>query len=146
MADFTFAVFRETGQGANTGRSDAFLNIQKDKSLDFKMYDRGNEIWRFKAVKFYWVEAATIHDQKRADMAGMNGGQTAKFKSVFGEPPTPGSTVTDASGASYVISTDTTTATLSNSGTSGQALEFLLWIQDANGKNDWVDPGIRNDF
>ena len=148
MSDFTFAVYRDTSPGASTGKTDAFLNLARGgETLSFSMQDEQNEGWIFKALKFYWVQPNDIKTQKRADTGSMNSGQTRQFTGVFGTPPAQGTTVTDPdSGASYVVAVNGGNLTITNSSNEGQALEFLIWIQNTAGTNDWVDPGIRNDF
>lgn len=150
-ANYSFSVFRQTNQGNSTGKSDAFLNLtQGGESVAFQIKDRGEESWVFKAAKLYHYDPQQPgegNETKQNDMkTNLNSGQTNKFTDVFGPPLQPGSTAPGSDGAaSYGISADGKTLTVTNSSANSYTFEFLLWIQNGS-RNDYVDPGIRNDF
>jgi hypothetical protein len=92
--------------------------------------------WEAQAIKLY---QATINpagkvipdNQKNVDKGLLAGGS---YTTVFGSATLPAG-VSFAPGSSA--------STLLSSGVSPGLYEFLVWIKDGSGTNDYLDPGLR---
>jgi hypothetical protein len=94
--------------------------------------------WSTIAIKLYTVTKnpqgkVTPNAQKQADKGSLAPGKLSNYQSVF-------SGVTLPAGISF----DPATSTLLTTGVSDGLFEFLVWIQDVGGDNDYLDPGIRD--
>jgi hypothetical protein len=94
--------------------------------------------WSTIAIKLYAVTTnpkgkVTPNAQKHADKGSLAPGTLSNYQSVFNG-------VTLPAGFSF----NPATGTLLTTGEADGLFEFLVWIQDGSGANDYLDPGIRN--
>ena len=71
--------------------------------------------------------------QKNSDKRSLANGDITNYDAVFNNVVLP-------AGFSF----DPANSTLSSTGATDGLFEFLVWIQDGSGDNDYLDPGIRN--
>lgn len=71
--------------------------------------------------------------QKNSDKGQLSNGTTTKYDSVFNGVVLP---------AGFFFAANS--STLLSTGQTDGLFEFLVWIQDGSGDNDYLDPGIRN--
>lgn len=93
--------------------------------------------WSTKGIKVYSVtknpnEKVTPNPEKQADKAKLNGAKP-DYPAMFGPLTSPAGFFFDPINGTLLMT----------SATEG-LFEFLVWIQDAGGNNDYLDPGIRN--
>jgi hypothetical protein len=94
--------------------------------------------WSTQGIKLYQATTnpqgkVLPNAQKQADKGSLASGNLASYQTVFNGVALP-------TGFFF----DPGTSTLLTTGQSDGLFEFLVWIQDGSGDNDYLDPGIRN--
>jgi hypothetical protein len=94
--------------------------------------------WATVAIKLY---QATVNPAgkvipnplKNSDSGQLNSGNLAQYQSVFNGVALP---------VGFFFAPGT--STLLSTGQIDGLFDFLIWIQDGSGDNDYLDPGLRN--
>ena len=122
------------------GLTEAFVNVNRNDPIQVFAPPGDDGTWILKGVKFYTVDTISMRSDKDRDVSSLSSGNKTQFESVFDTAVLPSGFSVTGQGSSMLTITD--------SGDGGQCYEFLLWLQDPNddNNNDYVDPGIRNNW
>jgi len=122
--------FKATGSGQALGQYESYVDIQEQGTKIHFVVPAG---WTIQSINVY---PSGDSGNKTTDIASLRGAN-ADWTTVFQRPlPTGFSFAND----------NADTSTLVDNGASGSSYEYLIWIQDGDGKNDFIDPGMRNTF
>lgn len=132
MTDVTLSFAAKDNQGNNLGDYELFLDLPQGTNSITLAPPAG---WSVKGIKIYTLQINPAGQvmpcaAKKTDIASC---KSSGFNSVFASPGNPsqfqlnGNVLTDSNN----VGSDTLYA-------------YLIWIQDGDDNNDYIDPGMRN--
>jgi len=130
-------VFVPRNTGGNPGNYEMFIDL--DSSIAPSSMILGAPAgWSTQGIKLYQATTnpqgkVLPNAQKQADKGSLASGTLSSYQSVFTGAALP---------AGFFF--DPGSSTLLTTGQSNGLYEFLVWIQDGSGDNDYLDPGIRD--
>ena len=141
-------LLRSTQAGDTTGDTDAFLDLPQGETLVVHAppSDLEDQTWDIKGARFFKVDASNVKKSKDAAMAQLENPSLPTFEAVFLRANGKPKKLPD--GIIVTISTDGQLMTVTDNGPGKANYEFLVWIQAADNDqlNDYVDPGVRNNW
>jgi hypothetical protein len=131
-------VFIPSSVGAGKGNYEMFIDLDSSSAPSNLIFDLP-VLWSAMAIKVYPVSRNAQgkmipNPDKQSNMGILNSGNLAQYINVFGP------SYALPAGFSFVPGVSQLTMTAATTG----EYEFLLWIQDVSGDNDYIDPGIKN--
>ena len=137
MSHVKLDFYPKNAVGNNPGDYEMFIDFDSSAGPSSMVLDPPTG-WVTVAIKLY---QATVNPagkvipnpQKNSDRGQLNNGTTANYQSVFNGVGLP---------AGFFFAPGT--STLLSTGQTDGLFDFLVWIQDGSGDNDYLDPGIKN--
>ena len=137
MSTVKLNFFPKNTVGNNPGDYEMFIDLDSSAGPSSMVLEAPNG-WATVAIKLY---QSTVNGagkvmpdpQKNSDKGQLSSGATTQYDSVFNGVVLP-------AGFFFAASS----STLLSTGQTDGLFEFLVWIQDGSGDNDYLDPGIRN--
>ena len=96
--------------------------------------------WTTRGIKMYPTEfnpgngKVMQNSTKQSDKGQLSGGNLGKYQTVFNGAALP---------PGFFFASGDTGTLVTTKQTLGE-FEFLVWIQDGGGSNDYLDPGLKN--
>jgi len=123
--------------GNNKGDYEMFIDFDSSSAPSTMIFDPPAG-WSTEAIKLYQATknpaGKVIPDpQKNSDKGSLNSGNNTNYQTVFNTAVLP---------AGFFF--DPGTSTLISTGQTDGLFDFLIWIKDGSGDNDYLDPGLKN--
>jgi len=137
MSNVKLNFFPKDSVGKNPGDYEMFIDLDSSAGPSTMVLEAPTG-WATVALKLYQVIRNPVgkimpNVPKNTDTASLASGTDASYQAVFNGAALP---------AGFLF--DPVTSTLFSTGQINELFEFLVWIQDGSGDNDYLDPGIRN--
>jgi hypothetical protein len=137
MSTVKLNFYPKNAVGNNLGDYEMFIDLDSSAGPSSMVLEAPTG-WETVAIKLY---QSTVNGagkimpdpQKNVDIGQLSGGVLANYQGVFNAAVLP-------AGFFFAASS----STLLSTGQTNGLFEFLVWIQDGSGDNDYLDPGIRN--
>ena len=137
MSEVKLIFYPKNSTGNNPGDYEMYIDFDSSAGPS-SMVLEAPVGWATVAIKLYQASinpaGKVIPDpQKNANKGSLSSGNTSNYDAVFNSVTLP---------AGFFF--DPGTSTLLSTGQTPGLFEFLVWIQDGSGDNDYLDPGIKN--
>jgi hypothetical protein len=137
MSNVKLNFFPKNTAGNNPGDYEMFIDFDSSAAPSTMVLEAPAG-WVTVSIKLYQATVNPVgkiipDPQKNSDKGSLSSGNTANYDAVFTGAALP---------AGFFF--DPGTSTLLSTGQVDGLFDFLVWIQDGSGDNDYLDPGIKN--